>query len=51
MRHTERERERERETGRDTGKGRRRLHAGSPMWGLILGLQDYALSQRQMLNS
>ena len=29
--------ERERERGRDTGRGRSRLHAGSPMWDLILG--------------
>ena len=31
-------RERERERGRDTGRGRSRLHAGSPMWDSILGL-------------
>ena len=40
-RHTEREREREREKGRDTGRGTNRLHAGSPMWDSILGLQDH----------
>ena len=45
-----REREKERERGRDTGRGRSRLQAGSPMWDSILGLQDHALSQRQMLN-
>ena len=49
MRDPERERERERR-GRDTGRGRSRLHAGSPMWDLILGLQDHALGQRQVLN-
>ena len=32
----------ERERGRDTGRGRSRLHAGSPMWDSILGLQDHA---------
>ena len=42
--------ERERERGRDTGRGRSRLHAGSPMWDSIPGLQDHALSRRQMLN-
>ena len=41
--HTERERERERERGRDTGRGRSRLHAGSPMWDSIPGLQDHTL--------
>ena len=35
--------ETERERGRDTGRGRSRLHAGSPMWDSILGLQDYTL--------
>ena len=39
-----------RERGRDTGRGRSRLHAGSPMQDLILGLQDHALGRRQMLN-
>ena len=33
----------ERERGRDTGRGRSRLHAGSPTWDSILGLQDQAL--------
>ena len=42
-RHTERERERERERGRDTGRRRSRLHAGSPRWDSIRGLQDHAL--------
>ena len=32
----------ERERGRDTGGGRSRLHAGSPKWDLIPGLQDRA---------
>ena len=36
-------RERERERGRDTGRGRSRLHAGSPTWDSILGLQDHTL--------
>ena len=40
----------QRERGRDTGRGRSRLHAGSPMWDLILELQDHALSRMQMLN-
>ena len=31
-------RDTERERGRDTGRGRSRLHAGSPMWDSILGL-------------
>ena len=35
---TERERERER---RDTGRGRSRLHAGSPTWDSIRGLQGH----------
>ena len=35
------ERHRERERGRDTGRGRSRLHAGSPMWDWIWGLQDH----------
>ena len=43
----EREREREAE---DTGRGRSRLHAGSPTWDSIPGLQDCALGQRQVLN-
>ena len=38
------------ERGRDTGRGRSRLHAGSPMWDLIPGLQDYDLGGRQALN-
>ena len=42
MRYTER--------GRDIGRGRSRLPVGSLMWGLILGPQDHALSQRPMLN-
>ena len=37
----EREREREREIGRDTSRGRSRLHAGSPTWDSILGLQGH----------
>ena len=50
MRDIERERERERERGRDTGRGRSRLHAGSPMWDSIPGLQDPVLGQRQTPN-
>ena len=44
------ERERERERCKDTGGGRSRLHAGSPTWDSIPGLQDRALGQRQALN-
>ena len=33
--------ERHRERGRDIGRGRSRLHAGSPMWDSIPGLQDH----------
>ena len=40
----------DRERGRDTGGGRCRLHARSPTWDLIPGLQDHALGQRQALN-
>ena len=37
---------------RDTGREARRsrLHAGSPMWDLISGLQDHTLGCRQTLN-
>ena len=28
---------------RDIGRGRSRLHAGTPMWDSIPGLQDHAL--------
>ena len=42
--------ERYTEKGRDMGRRRRRLPVGSLMWGLISGLQDHALSQRQTLN-
>ena len=38
--------ERRRERDRDRGKGRSRLHAGSPMWDSIPGLQNHALGQR-----
>ena len=41
----------ERERGRDTGGGRSKLHAGSPTWDSILGLQDHALGQTQAPNS
>ena len=34
---------RDTERGRDPGRGRSRLHAGSPTWGSIPGLQDHAL--------
>ncbi|KAM8954898.1 5'(3')-deoxyribonucleotidase, mitochondrial isoform 4-T4 [Lycaon pictus] len=40
-------RERERERGRDTGRGRSRLHAGSPTWDSIPGLQDHTLGCRR----
>ena len=43
MRDTEREAE--------TGRGRSRLHAGSPTWDLIRGLQGHALGQRQALTA
>ena len=39
-----------RERGRDTGRGRSRLHAGSPTWDSIPGLQDHVLGWRQVLN-
>ncbi|XP_022277725.1 cyclin-dependent kinase inhibitor 3 isoform X11 [Canis lupus familiaris] len=39
-------RQRERERRRDTGRGRSRLHAGSPTWDSIQGLQDHALGCR-----
>ena len=46
----ERKRERERERGRDTGGRRSRLHARSPTWDSMPGLQDRALGQRQAPN-
>ena len=39
-----------RRKGQRHRRGRSRLHAGSPMWDSILGLQDDALGQRQALN-
>ena len=42
--------ETQRERGRDTGRGRSKLHAGSPMWDSIPGLQDHTLGWRQVLN-
>ena len=42
--------ETQRERGRDTGRRRSRLHAGSPMWDWIPGLQDHTLGHRQALN-
>ena len=45
-----RDTERERETETETGRGRSRLHAGSPTWDSIPGLQDHALGQRQVPN-
>ena len=33
----------EKERGRDTGRGNSRLHAGSPTWDSIPGLQDHTL--------
>ena len=41
-------RDREKGRVRDTGRGKSRLHAGSPTWDSIPGLQDHAL--RQALN-
>ena len=41
---------RDTERGRDTGRERSRLHAGSPMWDLILGLQDHALGVKAGAN-
>ena len=46
----ETQRERERERGRGTGRGKSRLHAGSPTWDSIPGLQDHVLGRRQVLN-
>lgn len=37
------ERHRERERAAETGRGKSRLHAGSPTWDLIPGLQDHTL--------
>ena len=42
--HTHRDRD------RDTGRGRSRLHAGSPTWDSIPGLQDQALGLKVVLN-
>ena len=42
--------ETQRERGRDTGRGRSRLHAGSPTWDSIWGLQDKALGLKAALN-
>ena len=42
-------RDTEREGGRDTGRGRSRLHAGSPMWDLILGLQDHGQAKSRRI--
>ena len=39
--------EKERDRDRDTGRGRIRLHAGSPMWDSIQGLQDHTPGCRQ----
>ena len=38
---------RDTERGRQRHRGRSGLHAGSPMWDSILGLQDDSLNQRQ----
>ena len=46
--HKDTQREREAETQAEGEAGR--LHAGSPMWDLIQGLQDHSLGQRQVLN-
>ena len=45
-RHTHTQRQRERENCRDTGRGSSRLHAGSPTWDSIPGLQDHTLGPR-----
>ena len=42
--------QREKERGRDTGTGRSRLHARTPMWDSISGLQDHTLGQRKAPN-
>ena len=42
--------ETQRERGKDIGRGRTRFPVGSPIWDLIPGLQDHALSSRRMLN-
>ena len=42
-------RDRETERGTDVGRGRSRLHAGSPTWDSVPGLQDQALGRRQVL--
>ena len=52
MRDTEKQREKQApllhtHRGRDTGRGRNRLHAGSPTWDSILGLQDQVLGCRR----
>ena len=49
-REAEKQEKGEAERGRDTGGGRSRLHARSPTWDSILGLQDRALGQRQAPN-
>ena len=36
---------------RDIGRERSRVPAGSPMWNLILELQDHTLSGRQTLTA
>ena len=38
------------ERGRDRKREEKQAHAGSPTWDPIPGLQEHALSQRQMLN-
>ena len=43
-------RDTERKRGRNRGRGRSRLHARSPMWDSIPGLQDCTLGQRQAPN-
>ena len=40
----------ERKRSRGTGRERNRLHARSPMWDSIPGLQDHALGGRQAPN-
>ena len=38
------------ERGRDTGRGRSRLHAGTPTWDSIQGLQDHTPGLKVALN-
>uniref|UniRef100_A0A8C0LQD3 Nucleolar and spindle associated protein 1 n=1 Tax=Canis lupus dingo TaxID=286419 RepID=A0A8C0LQD3_CANLU len=46
----EAKKENESQNGSQTSAGRSRLHAGSPMWDSIPGLQDHALGPKAALN-